>query len=100
MENVGVAIMTAVNELARRHGIKPYEFVAVLDTKPQNHTEIELRFESPPEQDKTAAFERMLADLGASTSGDDMPRLRGTDEAIYKSLETALKRAPRASRTR
>ena len=99
MENLSVAVMTAVNELAGRHGIKPYEFVAVLDTKLDHPTDIELRFESTPDQN-VPAFDRMLEDLGVPHAGDDMPRLRGSEETIYRSLERALEKAPKRSKMR
>lgn len=106
--NVNIAIMMKVNELASRYGLEPYDFLAVLQYErvpdPALGGELdvtgrsELRYEiSPSTPSKLERFELMLETLGAS---NETGLLVGEDEQIIKALNRALEIAPRArSRT-
>mgnify|MGYP001252704827 CR=1 FL=1 len=94
-DNVTAAILMGVNALAERYGLRPYDFVAVVDDSRLRETV--LRFESPPPEEKSAAFEKMLAELGIA---EDSLELSGSDENILDALDSALKKAPRASKHR
>lgn len=106
--NVNIAIMMKVNELASRYGVEPYDFVAVLKYEktpnPALGGELDmtgrsvLAYEVPPSNaSKFERFELMLETLGAS---NETGLLVGEDEQIIKALNHALEIAPRArSRT-
>lgn len=103
LENYNVAIINMVNELAGRYGLRPYDFTAVVYSKDVQPYDIELRFESPPNDDKKMeALDRMLIDLGIPNvlESADMPRLVGSEETVYNALEAALQRAPQRGRGR
>ena len=92
-DNCTVAILSKVNELAERYGLKPYEFITTYrehnnDAAGNSAT---VSFESGPAEDRSLAnWEKMLQDLGA-TGGE----LRGTERSVYEALESAIQRAPR-----
>lgn len=92
LDNMEVAILSKVNELAGRYGYKPYEFVATyqsLDVDDGKH-EYRLRYESGPLDGKQ--FDKMLDSLGLH---GENTALIGSDEMIYDALEAAIAKAPR-----
>jgi hypothetical protein len=93
VDNVEIAILTKVNELAERYGIKPYRFCAVVHMN-DNPTNITLQFEVPFPGDSAKAkdFDKMLDLIGF---GKDTHSLVGSDEKIIDALDDALRRAPR-----
>lgn len=102
--NVNIAIMMKVNELASRYGLEPYDFLAVLQYErapnPALGGELDMTgrsmliYESPPNTpSKLERFELMLETLGAS---NETGVLIGEDEDLFKALNHALKVAPRA----
>jgi hypothetical protein len=95
VDNINVAILTKLNELAERYGVRPYDFVAsVYDSSdprvPQDQAG--LIFDAYPSRDraKEERLDRMLDDLGAPDGN-----LIGTDEQIIDALDCALSKAPR-----
>jgi hypothetical protein len=92
LDNVQIAILTKVNDLAERFGIRSHEFVAVLDNA--NSSTMILRYEVPPSENQTKveAYNRMLDLLGAPLSGHE---IRGTPGHIIEALDKALELAPR-----
>lgn len=98
IDNQSVAIMTCLNELAARYGLAPFEFIAVLEDRPNLDTEHRqyvqmLRFLTPPEDLKIEErFDRMLEAIGIT--GPDSLELFGTREEILQTLQGALRRAP------
>lgn len=92
--SVTVAILSKVNDLAERYGLKPYEFLATYrEDGPIEATDnwAVLSYESgPSELDSQPKWEKMLNDLGA-IGGE----LRGTERSIYEALDNALQRAPK-----
>ncbi len=93
IDNIDVAILTKVNELAERRGLKPSDFVASV----YNGEELEdnsLRFEVPPSGNalKVERFGKMLEDLGV---GSDSNTLKGTAGSIIDALDYALSISPK-----
>jgi len=93
LDNLQIAILTRVNDLAARFGIKPYEFVATVD----NHSDMSfliLRFEVPVSGNpaKEVKFDKMLDLIGL---GENTHELKGTDAQIIDALDNALRLAPK-----
>lgn len=102
--NVNIAILTRVNDLAARYGIEPYEFVATvanetapnpaLNNEPDTTGRTVLEYSILPDnKSKFERFELMLETIGAS---NETGLLAGTDEEIIKALNRGLELAPRA----
>jgi hypothetical protein len=93
LDNIQVAILARVNELAARFGIKPHEFVAVVDNASDISCPI-LRFEVPVSGDagKEQRFDRMLDLLGFA---ENSHQLRATAGQIIDALDDALRHAPK-----
>ncbi|HYV37207.1 MAG TPA: hypothetical protein VE988_15985 [Gemmataceae bacterium] len=91
LDNIQVAILSRVNELAARFGLKPHEFVAVIDNASDKPI---LRFEVPVSGNsaKEKRFSQMLDLLKIA---DDSHELKATAEEIVDTLDNALKRAPK-----
>lgn len=89
IDNVDVAVFTRVNDLAQRHGLKPYDFIASFQPAKDGKGHV-LQFEVPP-QDKAGQqrFDKMLLDIGVSEDG-----MRGEYKDIIDALDNALERAP------
>jgi hypothetical protein len=87
LDNVILAIFTKLNDLAERHGLKPYDFVATQKDGPGS--EIRLDFEVHPTGDalKEKQYDRMLRALGIP---DDGHILQGTDRHIIDLLAGVL----------
>lgn len=93
LDNVTVAIFTKLNELAARHGLKPYDFVAV--QKDGSGREIVLDFEVHPAGNtrKEERYDKMLRVLGIVADGHV---LQGEAHEIIDALDKALQRAPKS----
>lgn len=103
LNNIDIAILTLVNELARRYQIEPYDFVATIrhDCQPNSRIggsedysgrEI-LAFESFPEDEiKLLRIGKMLHALGIP---EEESQLIGDDDKIIKTLNKALQVAPK-----
>lgn len=98
IDNIDIAILTRTNELAERHGFKPYEFIATVQYEkggsghlPGNRV---LAFEIPYSGDagREEVFFGMLDGLGV---GETTGRLIGTEKSIIDALDAALAKAPR-----
>lgn len=92
LDNISIAIILLVNELAARYEIKPYEFVASLETNEAGLTA--LAFETVPANEASMSkYYNMLSSIGLDEGNTD---LIGDDQQIYTLLLGALNRAPRA----
>jgi hypothetical protein len=90
LDNVSVAILTKVNELAERRGLKPYDFVAsVRDVEGGTI----LAFEVPASGNalREERFDKMLQDLGV-TEGV----LKAPCGHIIDAIDSALQRSPKS----
>jgi len=97
LDNHNVAVLSRVNELAERHGLKPYDFVATSkfeedDTGISQHV---LEFEVPAQGNalREERYDRMLKDIGILQG--DRAVLRGDAATIIDALDNALQLAPR-----
>lgn len=92
LDNVEIAILSRLNELAERHGLSPLDFHAVLLREKEGQST--LRFIDVPEevvpQDR---FARMLTGLGITD--DDTLDIAGTDQQLYDTLQWAIQQAPK-----
>lgn len=90
LDNVKVAILSLVNELANRHGMEPIEFIATIaDYDGKTH----LRYETVPQGNSGVGFQRMLESLGLSI---DHSEIAGSEQEIWRTLQMAIQRAPRS----
>jgi hypothetical protein len=96
-DNQDVAVLSRVNELAERHGLKPYDFVATskLEEDDTGITHV-LEFEVPARGNalREERFDRMLKDLGIVQG--DRAVLRADTATIIDALDNALQLAPRS----
>lgn len=94
IDNYHLAVMTAVNELAGRHGLKPYEFSAdVRSARDVKEPPIILNFDDPP-SGRGGGYSRMISALGLSLDSDPL-QLSGTEQHVWDTIQAALARAPR-----
>ncbi len=99
LDNQDVAVLSRVNELAERHGLKPYDFVATSKVEEDGGriTHV-LEFEVPARGNalREERFNRMLKDIGIVPS--DRAVLKGDTATIIDALDNALQLAPRPRR--
>jgi hypothetical protein len=92
VDNLGIAIYQMLNELARRHDLRPSNFRATYgrDSKSMDHA---LRFVWPAEEnaEMQTRYRVMLINLGIPI-GENTPV--GSGDRIYEALERALKQVP------
>ena len=97
LDNCDIAIMTKLNDLAERHGLKPYDFVAAIkwNEPEENHV---LDFEWPADGNalREERFGKMLHDLGVVVG--DSAELKGSPKHIVDALDHALSIAPKSHR--
>jgi hypothetical protein len=95
-DNVEIAILTKVNELAERHGLKASDFVAVLHVESDvpNTDLIRLSFDVPVSGNE-AKEKRFAKMIGLLDTPQGALSLWGTDEEIIDSLDKAIRRSPK-----
>lgn len=93
LDNVDVAVLTKVNELADRHGLKPYDFVATFKRGTKGWL---LEFECPASGNdlREERYGKMLTAIGI-TDGN-RAALKGDATKIIDALDNALDLAPRS----
>lgn len=100
LDNLDVAILTKLNDLAERHGLRPYDFVATIrfeegpGSEDGQHV---LEFECPASGNalREERFERMLSSLGVTVTDERGAVLAGTPAHIIDALDHALSLAPK-----
>ena len=95
LDNIDVAILTKLNNLSERFGLKSYDFVATV--QPQSEKgRIMLCFEVPAQGNalKEGRFDKMLQAIGADKDGV----LKGTPTHVIDALDAALHNAPKPPR--
>jgi hypothetical protein len=90
-DNIEVAVLSKLNELASRHGIKPYHFIATLKTGP-NVNGMAIVFVVPSE---TSAREASAVTKMFDTLRVENGVLKGGEVAIIDALDKALAVAPK-----
>lgn len=99
LDNVDVAVLTKVNELAERYGLKPYDFVASFQFEEDaNGTRHVLSYDSPAHGNalREERFDMMLNALGITPSDERGAVLAGNVAKIIHALDDALEHAPRS----
>lgn len=93
LDNVDVAVLTKVNDLAERFGLKPYDFVATASHGEKGYA---LDFECPAAGNelREKRFDNMLTALGITVT--DRATLSGEPAQIIDALDNALEHAPRS----
>lgn len=91
-DNIDIAVLTKVNDLAERRGLKPYDFVATFRWDNTDNLHM-LSFEVPASGNalRVERFEKMLRDLGVSQGFE----LKGTPNTIVDALDHALSLSPK-----
>ena len=97
MDNIDFAVLSKIQELTNRFGIRPYDFIATLDHSPEVGG-MGVKFEIPVEtsESQEARVREMLQIIGVD--GDRV--LKGGEIAVIDTLDNALEMAPRARITR
>src|SRR5262245_58792387 len=92
LNNIDVAILTTLNELARRYGLRPTDIVATVRDDNNEYKSV-LYFEVPAQGNalREERYGKMLQALGVSCDGV----LKGTDEHILDALDNALRHTPK-----
>jgi hypothetical protein len=92
LDNIDVAILTRLNELAERHGLRPCDFVATV-VHDADSGRAALQFEVPAQGNalREQRFEKMLQTLGVDSNG----RLTGGQAKILDALDNALQTTPK-----
>lgn len=95
-DNQDVAVLTKVIELAERHGLKPYHFVASFTHEDDAKGHFVLNYETPASGNalRVERFDRMLKDIGIVQGGE--AALRGSTATVIDALDNALQIAPRS----
>jgi hypothetical protein len=93
LNNVDVAIMSKVGELALRFGLNPCSFLATVQLSDSGSV---LRYEAPPPADTDALkFSAMLVALGISTASSAPLQIVASDEDLYNAIQAAIDLAPK-----
>lgn len=92
IDNIDIAVLTKVNELAERYGIKPSDFVSTVRQIPQQSNML-LAFEVPAtgSTHREKQFTKMVTSIGVNAAGT----LEGTASQLIDVLDAALKVAPK-----
>jgi hypothetical protein len=93
LDNIEVAILTKVNELAERYGLKTYDFVATIGPSLEGSGSIlsfDVAAQGTPQKEEN--FAKMLKALGV-TAGCV---IQGSDASLINTLDNALQIKPRA----
>jgi hypothetical protein len=95
MDNIDIAILSRLDQLSERHGLKPYDYVATLDNGAAM-LGCGLIFKIPGETSnkQRAKVQNMLNALGVDKEGV----LKGGEKAVIDAIDHALGIAPRLRR--
>jgi hypothetical protein len=96
LDNVDIAILSKLNDLAERRGLKPYDFVAVYGLEGSELKDWVLRFEEPVRGNnlREERYGKMLRDLGIDPLAESI-ELKGTPQTIVDALDHALSISPK-----
>ena len=95
-DNVDIAVLTKLNDLADRYGLKPYDFVAIVKDLDPGSASYALTFEIPAQGNalREKRFDQMLVAIGILPDAESA-QLIGTPATIVDALDQALQHAPR-----
>jgi hypothetical protein len=93
VDNIDIAILTKLNDLTERHGLKPYDFVATVRQGPNGNGSV-LAFETFPAGDDgtNKEFHKLINALGVN---QDDGLLQGSDKDIINAIDAALRLTPK-----
>jgi hypothetical protein len=94
LDNLDIAVLTKVNQLAEQHGLRPYDFVATFKCADAERGQYRLHFEIPS-QGNTLREERFDQMLTAIAIDPASGMISGSPAAIIDVLDSALQVAPR-----
>lgn len=93
-DNIDFAVLSRIQELSERFGLKPYDFIATLDhSKSASNLAMGIKFENMadgPEPEKRV--KQMFNALGMDESGGV---LQGGEKKVIDALDHALSVAPK-----
>lgn len=93
INNIDVALMGKVVELAERFGINPCSFIATVRMSDKGSI---LCFETPPSAENDGPrFDAMLQAMGLNAHSESSLTLELPDEALYERLQSAIDKAPK-----
>ncbi len=92
IDQVDIAILSKVNELAAGYGIKPHQFGISYSRSTETGNRVFLSFDTVSKEAEEKSF-RMLDALGLD--GDTKGNLEGTVGAVIDALDEAIERLPR-----
>lgn len=96
MDSIEIALLTKLNDLADRYGVKPFEFLARIRSSYQHKMTLEVENPFPLDLDQADRFMSMLGDIGLETiESEKIAVLKGSAEEIWQALDNALQHAPR-----
>jgi len=92
LDNIDIAILSKVNEVADRYGLKPYDFVATVQPI-QDQGKSMLAFEIPAQGNalRESRYRKMIQSIGVD---EDTGTLEGSATHIIDALDDALRLAP------
>ena len=97
LDNVNVVVLSKVNELAERYGLKPYHFVATFKHGAKGWT-LDLECPASGNAVREERFDTMLQAIGITPGNDKGAILTGDTAKIINALDNALEHAPRPRR--
>ena len=101
MNSIEIAILTKLNELADRYGVKPYEFVAYVRSSYEHEMTLTVENPFPLCLDQADRFMTMLEGIGVEINETEkIGLLKGSAEKICTALDHALHLAPKSRRHR
>lgn len=102
MDSVDFAVLTKVQELTGRYGLKPYEVLATLDHSMQEPilamgVKFHVMTDYAKADQDADSIEKRAADMLKSIGVEDGGILGGGEKAVLDALDAALKKAPKPS---
>ncbi len=91
LNNVDIAILTKLNELAGRYGIKPYDFVATVNNSMDDITVLVIEVPVQDTPQKTRRFQDLCRMVGMGEGNE----LRGSVNTIIDALDEGIRNAPK-----
>jgi len=93
MDNIDFAVLSKIQELGERFGLKPYDFIATLDhSKDKDTLGMGVSFENMADgDDADARVRNMLKVVGVDANGV----LQGGEKKVIDALDHALTIAPK-----
>ncbi|MBX3442132.1 MAG: hypothetical protein KF774_06975 [Planctomyces sp.] len=93
MDNIDFAVLSRIQELGERFGLKPYDFVATLDHSPEARgMGVTFAIHAETGEPQRQRAKQMLEAIGVGNDGI----LQGGEQAVIDALDHALSIAPKS----